>query len=60
MVGLLFLHYFTHTLAVEHIEHIAAVGHLHCGSIGVLVAGDYLNTQTLELDSYFLAELSAA
>ncbi len=41
--------------SVKHIEHMAAVGHLHGRSVGVAVAGDYLDAIAHEFDSDFLA-----
>ena len=59
MVGLLKLHDAAELIAVEHVEDVAAVGHLHRGSTRILVAGHYLHAEALELESHFLAEFSA-
>jgi len=46
--------------AVEHVEHMAAVRHLHGWRIGITVHGDHFDAETLQLDDQFLAQLAAA
>ncbi len=48
------------SVAVEHVEHIAAVCSLHGGGVGIFVARHDFNAETLELDGHFFAELAAA
>ncbi len=60
VVRLLQLDDFAQFVAVEHIEYVGAVCHLHGRGVGIFVAGHYLHAQALEFDCYFFAELSAA
>jgi hypothetical protein len=46
--------------AVEHVDHVAAVRHLHGRGVGVTVHAYHLAAQALQLDHHFLAELAAA
>ena len=46
--------------AVEHVDHVAAVGDLHPRRVGIAVHGDHLDAQALQLDHHFLAELAGA
>ena len=50
----------THRRTVEHVEHVATVGDLHCRGIGVAIGRDHLGTETLQLQRDFLAELARA
>ena len=46
--------------AIEHVDHVAAVGNLHGRCIGVAVNGDHFDPQTLQFDDNFFAQLTAA
>ena len=59
-IGLFGLDHLAQPRAVEHREHVAAVRHLHCGRVGVTVAGNHLHAQTLKLDDHLLAQFAAA
>ena len=59
-IGGFFLFYNTaNARAVEHIEHMAAVRHVHGGGVFVAVGGDDLAAQAHEFNSHFLAEFAA-
>ena len=45
-------------LAVEHVDHMAPVGGLHAGGVGIAVHGDGFHAQTLHCDDDFAAQLS--
>ena len=55
MVGTFEFDYAAQLVTVKHIEHMAAVGHLHGRSVGIAVASHYLNAIAHEFDSDFLA-----
>jgi hypothetical protein len=46
--------------AVEHVDHVAAVRHLHRRRTGIAVHGDHLDPEALRLDGHFLAEFAGA
>ncbi len=46
--------------AIEHVDHVAAVRHLHGRGIGVTVHGNHFNAQALQLDHHFLAQFATA
>ncbi|MNY08779.1 hypothetical protein D3C86_1416500 [compost metagenome] len=45
---------------IEHVDHVAAVRHLHGRRVGVAVHGNHFNAQALQLDHHFLAQLATA
>ncbi len=55
MVGFLKLYDAAQLGFVEHVEHVAAVSHLHGWGVGILVACHYFHTIALQLESHFLA-----
>ena len=59
-VGLLERDQATDRGAVEHVDDMAAVGHLHGRCIGIAVDRDDLDGEALQLDRDFLAELARA
>jgi hypothetical protein len=44
--------------AIEHVQHVAAMGDLHRRRIGVAVGGDHLHPEALQLDRHFLAQFA--
>ena len=46
--------------AVEHVDHLVSVRHLHRGSVGVAVHGDHAAAEALGADHELLAELARA
>ena len=48
------------SLAVEHRDDVRAVGHLHGGSVGVLVEGDDLHAIALQLDHKLFSQFARA
>ncbi|MNT59512.1 hypothetical protein D3C72_1970310 [compost metagenome] len=55
---LLQLDHCTQGRAIEHIEHMAAMRHLHRRGIGVAIHGDHLDAEVLQFDHHFLAQLT--
>ena len=60
MIGFLKLDYAAQFVGVEHVEHVGAVGDLHCRSACVGVAGNDFDAEALKLDSYLFSQLAAA
>ena len=60
MVGFLAFYHFAQCLAVEHVQHIVAVGHLHGGCVGITVACHYLHIITLKLYCHFFTKFATA
>ena len=58
MVGSLQFDDFAESLPVKHIEHMAAMGYLHGGRIGITVTGYHLHTVALQFNRHFLTEFS--
>ncbi len=54
------LHHLTERGAVQHIENMAAVRHLHGGRIRILVASNDFNAEALQLDGNLFAEFARA
>ena len=59
MVRFLLLYDFAKGHRIEHVEYVAAVGYLHCRSVGIAVAGYDLHSITLQLYRHFLAQFPA-
>ena len=59
MVGAFLFYDLAEFHSVKHREYMAAVGHLHGGSLGVFVARHYFDSHALELYCNFLAQLAA-
>ena len=59
-VRLLGLDHGTQGSAVEHVDHVAAMGNLHGRRVGVAIHGNHFNAQALQLDHHFLAQLTTA
>ena len=47
-------------VAIEHIQHVGFVRHLHGGGIGVAVGGDHFDPEPLQLDGDLLAKFAGA
>jgi hypothetical protein len=46
--------------AVEHVDHMAAMGDLHGRRAGIAVHRDHFDREPLQFDRHFLAELARA
>ena len=57
-VRLLFFYYLTKTGAIQHGQHVAAVGNLHCRSIFIPIEGDNLNPVALQFDCNFFSQFT--
>ena len=57
-VGRVFGHHRIEGVAVEHVNDLAFVGHLHCGGAGVSVHRHDMLSQALEGDDDFFSQLS--
>ena len=55
---LLAFEYLAQPRAVEHGQHMAAIGHLHGRRIRVAIAGDDLEAEALKFDNHFFAQLA--
>jgi hypothetical protein len=58
VMRLLQLDHRTQGRAIEHIDHMAAVRHLHRRGIGIAIHGDHLDAEALQFDHHFLAQLT--
>jgi hypothetical protein len=43
---------------VEHVQRVAAMGHLHGRRVVVAIGGNHFHAQALQLDRHFLAQLA--
>jgi len=57
-VGMLGLDHAAQRGAVQHVDHVAAVRHLHRRRVGVTVHRDHFHRIALQLDRHLLAELA--
>ena len=48
----------TEFLAIEHVDHVAAMSHLHARSVGVTVHCNHFDAKTHHLDDDFLAQFT--
>ena len=60
IVRLLQLDHRAQGCAIEHIDHVAAMRHLHGRRVRVTVNGNHLDTKALQFDHHFLAQLARA
>ena len=60
VVGTLKLYDFAQFCAIEHIEHMAAVSHLHSRCAGIFVASHHFHAKAHQLNCDFLAQLSTS
>ena len=56
----LLFHHAPYRGAVEHVDHVAAVGHLHGRRVGVAVHGDHFAAQPHQLDADLFAQFAGA
>lgn len=59
-IGLMPLHDAVESIAGEHVQHLALVGHLHGGRIGIFIAGHYVLAHSLGRNGKLFAELAGA
>ena len=58
VVGLFKFNHAAEFSAVEHVNHVATVSHLHTGSIGITVHGNHFDAETHHFDDNFFTQFA--